>query len=402
MAYLRETVDQYEIEPHIRYGHHVEAASWSSDDARWTITGTAGQDPFTVEAKFVLMCAGYYSYRHGHQVDFAGQDDFIGRIVRPQEWPRDLDYSGKRVAVIGSGATAMTLVPAMAADAAHVTMIQRSPTYVISRPAKDAIANGLRKILPGRLAYALTRAKNVKLQDQLYRRSRTAPDKIRKYLLKMATKEIGAEQVEAHFSPSYGPWEQRLCLVPDSDLFVAIRDGRASVTTGEIERFTASGVKMRSGEEIEADIIVTATGLEVVAAGEMAFSVDGAAVDFADSWSYLGVAYTDVPNLMSTFGYINASWTLRADLISEFFCRVLNHLRRTGTEVFVPRLRPSDRAMEARPWIEDFSAGYIQRALHLMPKQGDRLPWLNPQRYSTDKKMFRRYPLTDGALQFRP
>ena len=401
MAYLGETVVDYGIAGHIRFGHHVRRASWSSEDARWTVTGEAAGVPFTVVCRFVLMCSGYFNYRHGHQPGFVGSDDFAGRIVHPQHWPDDLDHAGARVVVIGSGATAMTIVPAMARTAAHVTMVQRSPTYVVNRPSVDRLANGLRRVLPGRLAYAITRRKNTALQQLVYRAARRSPAKVRRRLLDMVGKELGdGYDVATHFTPGYDPWEQRLCLIPDGDLFAAIREGRVDVVTGEIERFTATGVRMATAAEIPADIIVTATGLDLVTLGEVEFSVDGHTVDFADTWTYKGLAYSDVPNLVSTFGYINASWTLRADLTAEYFCRLLNHLRATRTEVFVPRLRPSDRDMAARPWIEDFSAGYIRRALHLMPKQGDREPWINPQNYSHDKRMFRRAPLSDGAMQF--
>ena len=405
MAYLRETVAENDIGRHIRFGHQVRNAHWNSDTARWTVQaettapdGTTDQHEFT--CSFLFMCSGYYSYRAGHTPDFAGRDDFGGTIVHPQEWPEQLDVTGKRIVVIGSGATAMTLVPALAGTADHVTMLQRSPTYVVSRPDTDALANTLRKVLPANAAYAVTRWKNTTMQQLIYRRTRTQPDKVRSKLLDMVRKELPAADVEQHFTPTYAPWDQRLCLVPNSDLFEALRSGKASVVTAHIDRFTATGIRLTDGTELEADIIVTATGLELVTLGEVAFEVDGQPVDFSRTWSYKGMAYSDVPNLVSSFGYINASWTLRADLTCEYVCRLLNHMRATATDQCTPRLRDSDADMPERPWIDDFSAGYMQRAMHLMPRQGDREPWINPQDYKRDKEMFRKSPLDDGVMQF--
>ncbi len=403
MAYLRETVAEHDVAAHLRLRHHVRQAEWSSASATWTIhaddlaTGT----PVQLTCSFLYMCAGYYNYRHGHVVEFPGQAEFAGTIVHPQQWPEDLDYRGQRVVVIGSGATAMTLVPAMAGQAAHVTMLQRSPTYVIARPDRDKLANGLRRVLPDRLAYRITRRKNIALQQFLYRRTRTKPDAVRTLLLGEARKALGDHyDVERHFTPRYDPWDQRLCLIPNGDLFEAIRTGTASVVTDTIERFTEHGIRLGSGEELPADLIVTATGLDLVTLGEVEFRVDGVPVDFSRTWTYKGLAYSDVPNLASSFGYINASWTLRADLTAQYVCRLLNHLRATGTDTCTPRLRPTDRDMPAKPWIDGFSAGYIQRALPRLPKQGDRQPWVNPQHYATDRKMLLRDPLSDGVMQF--
>ncbi|MDY7103548.1 MAG: NAD(P)/FAD-dependent oxidoreductase [Actinomycetota bacterium] len=403
LEYLRETVAENGIGPNIRFGHLVTGADWSSTDARWTVHATrkATGEPVTFTCNFLFMCSGYYSYKSGYTPQFEGRERFGGEIVHPQEWPEDLDYSGKRVVVIGSGATAMTLVPAMAPDAAHVTMLQRSPTYVVSRPDKDAIANRLRKLLPERVAYAITRRKNIFLQQMVYNRTRTAPDKVRTKLLDAVRTELGPDyDVERHFTPSYNPWDQRLCLVPNSDLFEVIRSGKASVTTDEIESFTETGIALTSGEHLDADIIVTATGLQLVTLGEADFTVDGEQVDFSETWTYKGLAYSDVPNLVSSFGYINASWTLRADLTCEFVCRLLQHMRDTGTEICVPRLRPEDENMPRRPWIEDFSSGYMQRMMPHLPKQGDHEPWVNPQRYSADRKLIGRAPVDDGVMQF--
>jgi monooxygenase len=402
MAYLRETVAEHGIDRHIRFGHLVTNASWSSDDARWTVTTTDRHTGGTVTftCNFLFMCSGYYSYRGGHTPDFAGRDSFRGTIVHPQAWPDDLDHTGKRVVVIGSGATAMTLVPAMADQAAHVTMLQRSPTYVVAAPDRDVVANTLRKVLPDKVAYGITRTKNVAMQQFMYGRTRTAPDKVKQMLLKRVRKELPGVDVDTHFTPRYNPWDERMCLVPNGDLFQSIRSGKASVVTDHIDHFDETGIALRSGEHLDADIIVTATGLELVTLGEVAFEVDGEPVDFSRTWTYKGMSYSDVPNLVSTFGYINASWTLRADLISEYVCRLLNHMRATGTDQCTPRLRPSDQGMPERPWIDDFSPGYIERVLHLFPKQGDREPWINPQNYGRDKKMFRTSALDDGCMQF--
>jgi cation diffusion facilitator CzcD-associated flavoprotein CzcO len=284
---------------------------------------------------------------------------------------------------------------------AHVTMVQRSPTYVVSRPDQDAIANTLRKFLPEKWAYAITRFKNTQLQRYFYGRTRIAPELVKKKLLAGVRAQLGPDyDVEKHFTPSYNPWDQRLCLVPNADLFKAIRSGRAEVVTDHIDRFTETGLRLQSGRELQADIIVTATGLELTVLSGVEFTVDGMRVNFPDTWAYKGMMYSDVPNMVQTFGYINASWTLRADLTAEYVCRLLNHMAATGNRQCTPRLREADRGMQARPWIEDFSAGYMQRVMHLFPKQGDRDPWRNTQNYALDKKMIRRAPLEDGALVF--
>ena len=401
--YVRETADEQGITEHVRFGHLVKSASWSSDTATWRVEAErVGQgDRVTFTCSFLFMCGGYYSYEKGHTPEFAGQEDFHGAVVHPQFWPEDLDFAGKRVVVIGSGATAMTLVPAMAENGARTTMVQRSPTYVISRPDQDVVANTLRRFLPERWAYAVTRWKNTQLQRYFYHRTRVAPDKVRQMLLNGVRKELGDDyDIDTHFTPSYNPWDQRLCLIPNSDLFNAIKAGSASVVTGQIDRFTANGLRLASGEELEADIIVTATGLELVVLSDVALAVDGERVDFPSTFSYKGMMFSGVPNLVQTFGYINASWTLRADLTAEFVCRLLNHLDATGTRQCTPRLREQDRAMPARPWIDDFSAGYMRRAMHKFPKQGDRDPWRNTQNYILEKKLIRHAPLDDGVLEF--
>ena len=401
MSYLRETIAEYDIERHIRFGHRVRRAEWNSGMARWTLTIDHGGAEVTMTANFVFMCAGYYSYRGGHDPDFPGRDRFAGAIVHPQKWPDDLDYRDKRVVVIGSGATAVTLVPAMAETASQVTMLQRSPTWVVARPDTDRFANTLRRVLPDRVAYAITRKKNTLQQQLVYRKTRTDPDKVKSLLLQGVRAGLGEDyDVDTHFTPSYNPWDQRLCLIPNGDLFRAIRSGDAEVVTDTITTFTETGIELASGRHLDADIIVTATGLQLVTLGEAEIVVDGHEVDFASTFTYKGLAYSDVPNLVSTFGYINASWTLRADLTSDYVCRVLNHMRDTDTDIAVPRRRDDELSMTPRPWIDDFSAGYITRILPVLPKQGDRAPWVNPQMLAADRKLIARADVDDGHMTF--
>ena len=403
MAYLRETVAEHHIDRHIRFGHLVRHAEWSSETATWTVEVELAEtgERLRYRCNYLSMCSGYYSYRHGHAPDFEGRDRFDGTIVHPQHWPDDLDYAGTHVVVIGSGATAMTLVPALAATASHVTMLQRSPSYVAAGPDVDRIANGLRKVLPDSIAYRITRWKNTTLQQFFYTRIRANPGQAKDLLVGRVRKALGDDyDVETHFTPSYAPWDQRLCLVPNGDLFEAINAGTASVVTDRIVRFDETGIELESGDRLDADIVVTATGLEMVTLGEVDFVVDGEPIDFSQRWAYKGFAYSDVPNLASTFGYVNASWTLRADLIATYVCRLLGHMTDTGTAICVPRLRASDASMVARPMLDHLSSGYIQRAADRFPKQGDREPWINPQNYAKDKKMFRKGPVDDGVMQF--
>lgn len=403
LRYLRETATEFGIDEHIRYGHTVKAASWDSTSARWTVTVELGDTHEEIEysCNFLFMCSGYYSYKEGYTPELPGLDSFAGPVVHPQQWPENFDYANKRVLVIGSGATAMTLVPAMASTAAHVIMLQRSPTYVVARPDVDVIANTLRKFLPQKWAYALTRKKNIAFSEAFYNRTRTQPDKIRKLLLGGVRTALGPDyDVDTHFTPRYDPWDQRMCLVPNGDLFESIKSGKASVVTATIDHFDRSGVVLESGERVDADIVITATGLKLVSLGEVTFDVDGQEVDFSQTWTYKGMAYSDVPNLVSTFGYINASWTLRADVVSEYVCRLLNHMRSIGAVRATPRLRPEDRDMPQLPWIDGFSAGYMQRTMHLMPRQGDHEPWVNPQLISRDKKMIVKSPIDDGVMCF--
>lgn len=401
LSYVQEAARERGIDKLIRFGHRMKSAAWSSAEGRWTIECERGGEKVSLSCNVLLMCSGYYTYAHGHTPVFAGSEAFAGRIVHPQLWPDDLDYRGKRVVIIGSGATAMTLVPAMAREAAKVTMLQRSPTYVVSLPAKDPIATFLRAILPEKLAYRLTRAKNVWFQRYIYQQTRVNPQKMRARLINMVRKQLGPEfDVARHFTPSYMPWDQRLCLVPDGDLFKALRAGRADVVTDEIECFTRDGIRLKSGQDLAADIIVTATGLDMELLGGASFTVDGAPVSFPDTWSYKGMMFSDVPNLIYTIGYINASWTLRSELVSEYVCRLVNRLAELGCASVTPRLRASDRGMTPHPMIEDFSPGYMRRALHMFPKQGDRDPWRNTQNYTLDKQTIREAALEDGVLEF--
>ena len=403
LQYLKQTVAQFGIEKNIRYGQLVTQAQWSTDDAQWTVTSTnkATGASSIVTCSFLFMCSGYYSYKKGHTPVFTGRERFTGTVVHPQSWPTDLDYAGKRVVVIGSGATAVTIVPSMADKAAHVTMLQRSPTYMVSRPDHDVMANRLRKVLPPKMAYSLTRFKNTWRQQLVYNKTRTDPDKVKQLLLGGVKMELGADyDIAKHFTPAYNPWDQRLCLVPNGDFFRSMREGKASVVTDHITSFTETGIQLASGEHLDADIIITATGLELVTLGEMDFFVDGNQVDFAKTWTYKGFAYSDIPNMASTFGYINASWTLRSDLTAEYVCRLLNHMRKLGVAQCTPRLREQDRNMKERPWIDGFSSGYMQRMMHRMPRQGDHEPWINPQNYRRDKKMFKHSPIDDGVMQF--
>ena len=399
LRYVRDTARDGGIDRHIRFGHQVKRASWSSENARWTVeaeTKDGAAARFT--ANFVFMCTGYYHYTQPYDPGFEGKESFKGRIVHPQFWPEGLDYSGKQVVVIGSGATAVTLVPEMAKQAGYVTMLQRSPTYIVSRPSEDAIANWLRRKLPAKLAYGITRWKNVLLGMFFFKRARSRPDKVKAWILDQVRKELGpGYDVETHFSPRYNPWDQRLCLVPDSDLFEAIRQGRASIATDHIERFTEEGLLLKSGKTLPADIIVTATGLQLHLMSGIELTVDGERADLARTMSYKGMMYSDVPNLASSFGYTNASWTLKCDLTCDYVCRILNHMRRTGTQIATPRF--NDPEVEEVPWL-DFTSGYVMRSIHLFPKQGSKAPWRLHQNYARDLLSLKFGKVDDGALEF--
>lgn len=395
--YLHETVKDYNLKDHIQYETKVIAADWSGETDKWTVTIEHNGARETQTCRFLFMCGGYYNYDKGYLPDFEGHDDFKGEIVHPQHWPENLDYSGKRVVIIGSGATAVTLVPAMAETAAKVTMLQRSPTYIVSRPAQDKVANVLRKLLPDSWAYAIVRWRNVAMQKLIYNRARKAPEAVKEKLLSMVTEQLGEEATKKHFTPKYNPWDQRLCLVPDGDLFEAIKSGKADVVTDHIKRFTETGIHLKSGETLDADIIVTATGLNLLYMNGVVVTVDGEAVQPSQSLNYKGVMISNVPNLAVTFGYTNASWTLKADITSEYVCRLLNHMDAGGYTHAVPYLRAMPN--ETEPFV-DFSSGYFDRAMDQFPRQHTELPWRLNMNYTLDRKILKHQPVADGVMQF--
>ncbi|MBB4613096.1 flavin-containing monooxygenase [Novosphingobium taihuense] len=399
LDYLNRIVDERDIRRHIRFDSKVVSADFDSETAHWVITleGSDGQRS-RVTAGWIYLGSGYYDYDKPYEAQLEGREDFKGEIIHPQFWPENLDYTGKRVVVIGSGATAVTIVPSMAAKAAHVTMLQRTPTWYGIRPARDALANFLRKILPEELAYRITRWKNVRLQNLVFKRARTKPEQVKQFLTKRIKAALGDKYDEKAFTPPYDPWDQRLCLVPDADLFEAIKVGKASVVTDHIDRFDATGIKLKSGKHLDADVIVTATGLKMVMAGKIAISVDGVPVDFADRYYYKGVMFSNVPNLAAVFGYLNASWTLRADINARYICDVLNAMKARGVEVAVPSLAPNHHLDEDN--IYDFSSGYIERARHLLPKSASDMRWRLNQDYVRDVAWMRQDPIEDGVLQF--
>jgi monooxygenase len=402
--YICDTAREEGIDKHIRFHHQVVRAEWASDKARWKVDISrklpgGGVELATITCNFLFSCAGYYKYSAGYTPEFPGRERFKGTIVHPQAWPDVLDYAGKRVVVIGSGATAVTLVPAMARTAAHVTMLQRSPTYIVSYPEQDTTAIALGRLLPSKLAYGIARWKNIGFMTYMYQLARRRPELAKKAILKRTIDELGPDcDVRTHFTPRYYPWEQRLCLVPDSDFFVAVREGRASVVTDQIETFTPKGIQLKSGKELEAEIIVTATGLVLEILGGVAVIVDGKPVDFSKTLSYKGVMFTDVPNLASIFGYINASWTLKADLISSYVARLVRYMDRKGYARVTPRNRES--GMETAAFIEHFSSGYVQRSLAKLPKQGAKRPWRVKQNYFADLMNLKYAALADEALEF--
>ncbi|HEY2446394.1 MAG TPA: NAD(P)/FAD-dependent oxidoreductase [Rhizomicrobium sp.] len=405
LNYIRDTAKEAGIDRHIRFGHWVTRASWSSDDAVWTVEAArkplqdgAPEEVVRFTCNFLFMCSGYYRYTAGYLPDFQSIERFRGLIVHPQKWPEGLDYAGMRVIVIGSGATAVTLVPELAKTARYVTMLQRSPTYIVSRPEQDAFANWLRTHLPAKLAYTITRWRLVLLGMWFFRLCRKKPEQVKDMIKKGVRAELGPDyDVETHFTPRYNPWDQRLCLVPDADLFHAMKSGRASIVTDHIERFTEKGLKLESGSEIEADIIVTATGLVMELLGGMEVSVDGERIDFSKTLNYRGAMYSGVPNLASAFGYTNASWTLKCDLTCEYVCRLLNTMDRRGLRQCTPR--NNDPLMPTVPWL-DFSSGYVQRAMARFPKQGTRAPWKLYQNYALDIVSLRYGKMEDGVLEF--
>ena len=398
LDYVSEAARENGIDKRIRYGARVKGADWSSKDARWTLDVEERGERVAYTCGFLLVCGGYYSYEAGYTPDFAGIETFTGKTVHPQAWPEDLDYAGKRVVVIGSGATAVTLVPAMAKTAAEVTMVQRSPTWIAPLPPEDRFADAVKRVLPQRAALSAIRWRNILYSVFVYQLSRRRPERLKKMLLDGARAYLGADfDVERHFHPSYNPWDQRLCLAPDGDLYRAIRAGRARVVTGEIESFTPSGLRMRDGEEVPADIVVTATGLELQPLGNVALSLDGKSLETSELVGYRGMMFAGVPNLITVFGYVNASWTLRADLVAERACKIIGHMRKKGLRVCAPAL--DDASMAREPFV-DFSAGYFRRALARLPKQGAKAPWRANQNYLRDLLDLRFRRLEDGALKF--
>lgn len=397
--YVREAAREQGIEPHIRFQQRVTQARWSSDRARWTLDVQVGSQANKIRytCNFLYMCSGYYDYTQGYAPAFAGQQDFAGRIVHPQHWTPDIEYEGKRVVVIGSGATAVTLVPSLAEKAAHVVMLQRSPTYVVSVPGRDRIADYLRAKVSPMAAYRLTRVKNIALGAFFYQLARRAPAVAKTRILEGVRQALGRDyDVDQHFTPRYGVWDQRVCIVPDGDLFAAVRSGRAEVVTDAVECFTRQGVRLRSGRELEADLIVTATGLDMKLMGGVALTVDARPIEVAQTLSYKGCMFTDIPNMAYSFGYFNASWTLKADLIAGYVCRLLNTMQAKGATRCV--VRRSDPSVHEEPFV-DFSSGYVQRALARMPKQGSKRPFRFYQNYLKDIAVLRFGRVEDGTIE---
>jgi cation diffusion facilitator CzcD-associated flavoprotein CzcO len=399
MAYLRETVAENGLDAHIRYHHRVTALSWSSQEARWLaeVERTDTGERLRLSARWVFCAAGYYRYDRGHTPRFEKVEDFRGTVVHPQHWPGDLDHAGRRVVVIGSGATAVALVPALAETASHVTMLQRTPTYVMPVPREDAVAAALRRWFGEERGHALTRRKNIAQQHAIWSFAQRFPRTARKLIRWVNVRQLPeGYPVDEHFNPPYDPWDQRLCAVPDGDLFKAVGRGDAEVVTDRIARFTERGVLLESGRELEADIVVTATGLTVQALGGIALTVDGEPVQLSRTVAYKGMMLSGVPNLVMAIGYTNSSWTLKIGLLCEHFCRLLSHLDAHGYDAACPE--PSDPAMPTRPFL-DFAAGYIRRAVDQLPRQGDRMPWLTSTSYRSDVKLLRSDDVTDPELR---
>jgi monooxygenase len=400
LDYIRNTAAEYGIDKAIRYNHRVRRASWSSDDVLWTVDVEIAPDKAMVQftCNFLFLCTGYYDYENGYTPEWPGVALFRGTIVHPQKWPNDLDYTNKRVVVIGSGATAITLVPALAERAAHVTMLQRSPSYIVMRPSEDIVANSLRRFLPDRAAYMLTRWKNVLVTTFFYNLARKRPKLFKRMVTKGVRRHLGKEYDSKHFTPPYNPWDQRLCIAPDADIFHAIREGRVSVVTDHIETFTEDGLSLKSGQQLNADIIVTATGLQLKLISGMQLLVDGTPVNLPKTLVYKGMMFSDVPNLAFAIGYTNASWTLKCDLTSEYVCRLLNYMDHHGHTVCTPRVNDPDIIEEP---VIDFNSGYVLRALHMLPHQGSKTPWRLHQNYMKDLSMMRYGRVDDGTMQFK-
>ena len=397
--YVAETAKENGIEKHIQFQQKLVSSSWSSEDAKWTLD-VEQSDGSTQQIRtgFVMSCTGYYNYDEAYTPDFEGAENFKGQVVHPQFWPENFDYAGKKVVVIGSGATAVTLVPAMTDKAAHVTMLQRSPTYMASLPTEDKLANTLRRTLPKKLAYSITRTKNILTGAGFFRMSRSRPEMMKSLLLKGVASQLKDKSlVKKHFTPSYNPWDQRICAVTDGDMFKGINNGNISLVTDHIDKFTEGGIQLKSGETLDADIVVTATGLVLKNPGDTPIFVDGKKIDFPNSFTYKGMMVSDVPNMSNTTGYTNASWTLKADLINAYVCRLLNEMDKSKQDYCVARVSDPDMASE---FSLDFSSGYVQRSVHLLPKQGTKNPWRLFQNYFLDFLSLKTGSLQDDAMNF--
>tara|TARA_B100000029_G_scaffold128478_1_gene122001 strand:- start:988 stop:2274 length:1287 start_codon:yes stop_codon:yes gene_type:complete len=400
LKYLSETVEEYNLKDKIRFGKYVKSATWSSSENSWTVdVEDKAEGKITqISCNFIFMCSGYYSYKEGYKPEFKGIEDFAGDVIHPQEWDENYDYSGKKIVVIGSGATAVTIVPEMAKKAKHVTMLQRSPTYVVSAPEKDKLANNLRKYFPLKLSYLIIRWRNILRQQYYFRLCQKYPEGVKNAIIREVKKALGSDyDVKKHFTPNYNPWTQRMCLVPDGDLFEQIKKGNASVVTDQIQRITKKSIILSSGEELETDVIVTATGLNLEMLSNVNFTVDNKPIDISKTITYKGMMYSGVPNLASTFGYTNASWTLGADLTSEYVCRLINHMRKKNYSVVCPQ---SDNNIETDPDYLNLTSGYIERSRHIFPQQGKKSPWRNNQNFLKDVFQIRYGRIDDGEISF--
>jgi monooxygenase len=401
-TYIRETAEAYGITRKIRFGHRVKGASWSSADALWTVEAERGdeREPVRFTCRFLFGCTGYYDYANGYAPEFPGAEKFSGPIIHPQHWPEALDYAGKRVVVIGSGATAVTIVPAMTEKATHVTMLQRSPTYIVAQPSRNALAGVLRRLLPVKTAFAIARWYYVLFGIYFFSLCRRKPEAVKKWIISQARAQLGADyDLKTHLTPSYDPWRQRLCLAPDADFFRVIKAGKADIVTDRIESFTGNGIRLESGRELAADIIVSATGLKLLLLGGITVAVDGKPVTFPETTNFKGVMFSDIPNLFVVFGYTNASWTLKSDLTCAYAARLINHMNRRGYAVCTPRLH--DPSVKPEPLI-DFNSGYVLRAIDQFPRQGSKKPWKLYQNYVRDLLSLRFGQVADSALEFAP
>ncbi|KUJ84592.1 NAD(P)/FAD-dependent oxidoreductase [Microbulbifer flavimaris] len=398
--YIADTASEFDVTRHIHFGIDLQEANWDSSQGHWKLQGIQNGNPVTYTCDVLISCTGYYDYKQGYLPEFKGTEQFGGQMIHPQQWPDDLDYAGKKVVVIGSGATAVTLVPALTDKAEHVTMLQRSPTYVLSVPAEDKVSAFLKKWLPERWVYRMARKRNIKLHRWIFKAAKRWPSLTRKLMLRGVHKAMGEDFDMRHFSPAYKPWDQRLCAVPDGDLFDAIKSGKASVVTAEIETFTERGVQLKDGTELEADIVVAATGLKVQVLGGMALKVDNQPVPINRRLTYKGVLMEGVPNMAWVFGYTNAAWTLKADLSADYIARLLNHMKATNQGVFIPIDR--EGCAEEESVMAALKSGYVARADHLLPRQGSKYPWRLMNDYEKDARILLESPIDDGILNFYP